>query len=330
MKIIKYICNCTSRGLEYISLMLLKGIYFYLYLIVVFFRKIFKKSKLIDNMYEFVQLKPRSAESSLLVVFMFIVLFSIFDLLFFNTNEVVKFDGNPITIEDLKVKDEVIEEDDHQERQENIAPEVEESKNYDKSLFKYYGNMQTNQIDFSTLKNTNNDTVGWLIVDGTNINYPIVQTVDNDFYLSNNFNKVNDKTGWPFIDYRNNLGMTDDNTIFYGHNLLNNTSFGSISKIFGKSWFNKSSHKIIYLTNSALYTYEIFSAYYIRPENYYLQTNISDEYYLEFINTIKERSIIEFNVEVGINDKIITLSTCTDDNTGRKVIHAKLISEESY
>jgi sortase B len=84
------------------------------------------------------------------------------------------------------------------------------------------------------------------------------------------------------------------------------------------------------LTNSALYTYEIFSAYYIRPENYYLQTNISDEYYLEFINTIKERSIIEFNVEVGINDKIITLSTCTDDNTGRKVIHAKLISEESY
>ena len=100
MKIIKYICNCTDRGFEYISLMLLKGIYFYLYLIVAFFKKLFKNSKIVDNMYEFVQLKPRSAESSLLVVFVFVVLFAIFDLLFLNTNEVVKFDGKPITIED--------------------------------------------------------------------------------------------------------------------------------------------------------------------------------------------------------------------------------------
>ena len=59
-------------------------------------------------------------------------------------------------------------------------------------------------------------------------------------------------------------------------------------------------------------------------------SNIGDEYYLEFINTIKSRSVISFDMEVGINDKIVTLSTCTNDNTGRKVVHAKLISQESY
>ena len=130
------------------------------------------------------------------------------------------------------------------------------------------------------------------------------------------------------MDYRNNIGMSDDNTIFYGHNLLNNTSFGSISKIFTNNWIRNSSGKIIYLTDNTLYTYQIFSAYYINPESYYLQTNLDNK--IEFLNTLKTRSIVKFNVDVSVNDKIVTLSTCTNDNTGRKVIHAKLISQENY
>lgn len=319
---IKFIVKCTVKGFEYLSFMLVKGIYFYLYLIVCLFKKIFNKSKIVDNMYNFIQQKPRSAESSLLVVFAFVVGLSICDLLFFNVNDIVVLDKE-INIEELKVKD-----DNYEEKYDVVAPEVEESKNYDKSLFKHYGNMQLNQIDFNSLKNTNSDVVGWIIVDGTNINYPVVKTQDNDYYLNHNFNHNDDSTGWPFMDYRNNIGMSDDNTIFYGHNLLNNTSFGSISKIFTNNWIRNSSGKIIYLTDSTLYTYQIFSAYYINPESYYLQTNLDNK--VEFLNTLKTRSIVKFNVDVSVNDKIVTLSTCTNDNTGRKVIHAKLISQENY
>ena len=319
---IKFIVKCTVKGFEYLSFMLVKGIYFYLYLIVCLFKKIFNKSKIVDNMYNFIQQKPRSAESSLLVVFAFVVGLSICDLLFFNVNDIVVLDKE-INIEELKVKD-----DNYEEKYDVVAPEVEESKNYDKSLFKHYGNMQLNQIDFNSLKNTNSDVVGWIIVDGTNINYPVVKTQDNDYYLNHNFNHNDDSTGWPFMDYRNNIGMSDDNTIFYGHNLLNNTSFGSISKIFTNNWIRNSSGKIIYLTHNTLYTYQIFSAYYINPENYYLQTNLDNK--VEFLNTLKTRSIVKFNVDVSVNDKIVTLSTCTNDNTGRKVIHAKLISQENY
>ena len=319
---IKFIVKCTVKGFEYLSFMLVKGIYFYLYLIVCLFKKIFNKSKIVDNMYNFIQQKPRSAESSLLVVFAFVVGLSICDLLFFNVNDIVVLDKE-INIEELKVKD-----DNYEEKYDVVAPEVAESKNYDKSLFKHYGNMQLNQIDFNSLKNTNSDVVGWIIVDGTNINYPVVKTQDNDYYLNHNFNHNDDSTGWPFMDYRNNIGMSDDNTIFYGHNLLNNTSFGSISKIFTNNWIRNSSGKIIYLTHNTLYTYQIFSAYYINPESYYLQTNLDNK--VEFLNTLKTRSIVKFNVDVSVNDKIVTLSTCTNDNTGRKVIHAKLISQENY
>ena len=319
---IKFIVKCTVKGFEYLSFMLVKGIYFYLYLIVCLFKKIFNKSKIVDNMYNFIQQKPRSAESSLLVVFAFVVGLSICDLLFFNVNDIVVLDKE-INIEELKVKD-----DNYEEKYDVVAPEVEESKNYDKSLFKHYGNMQLNQIDFNSLKNTNSDVVGWIIVDGTNINYPVVKTQDNDYYLNHNFNHNDDSTGWPFMDYRNNIGMSDDNTIFYGHNLLNNTSFGSISKIFTNNWIRNSSGKIIYLTDNTLYTYQIFSAYYINPESYYLQTNLDNK--VEFLNTLKTRSIVKFNVDVSVNDKIVTLSTCTNDNTGRKVIHAKLVSQESF
>ena len=319
---IKFIVKCTVKGFEYLSFMLVKGIYFYLYLIVCLFKKIFNKSKIVDNMYNFIQQKPRSAESSLLVVFAFVVGLSICDLLFFNVNDIVVLDKE-INIEELKVKD-----DNYEEKYDVVAPEVEESKNYDKSLFKHYGNMQLNQIDFNSLKNTNSDVVGWIIVDGTNINYPVVKTQDNDYYLNHNFNHNDDSTGWPFMDYRNNIGMSDDNTIFYGHNLLNNTSFGSISKIFTNNWIRNSSGKIIYLTHNTLYTYQIFSAYYINPESYYLQTNLDNK--VESLNTLKTRSIVKFNVDVSVNDKIVTLSTCTNDNTGRKVIHAKLISQENY
>ena len=73
---------------------------------------------------------------------------------------------------------------------------------------------------YKKLMEINDETVGWLKVNGTNIDYPLVQTTDNAYYLNNNYYKEADFNGWVFMDYRNNIKELDKNTIIYGHLLL--------------------------------------------------------------------------------------------------------------
>jgi sortase B len=194
------------------------------------------------------------------------------------------------------------------------------------NLYKKYGSYNVSNIDINELKKINSDTIGWLVVDGTNINYPVLKTNDNSFYLTHDFNKNYSIGGWIFMDYRNSSIMDNKNTVIYGHNLINKTAFGSLSSLFTDKWFDNSNHKIIVYTLDGNYTFEIFSVYYKEPESYYLNTNFSsDNDYLFFLKSLKSRSIYDFNVELNSEDKIITLSTCTDNNKGRKVVHAKLI-----
>ena len=128
------------------------------------------------------------------------------------------------------------------------------------------------------------------------------------------------------MDFRNSKEMSDSNTIFYGHNLLNKTGFGSLSNVFTDKWFKSSNHRIIVVTENKRYVYEVFSCYSIEPEIYYLSNNFNNNSeYKKFLDTLVDRSNYKFNVNLDANDKIITLSTCTDDNKGRKVVHAKLI-----
>lgn len=131
------------------------------------------------------------------------------------------------------------------------------------------------------------------------------------------------------MDYRNSKMMLDNNTIFYGHNLLNGTNFGSIVRIFKKDWFNNSNHLITLLTDTKKYTYEIFSCYETGDSVDYLENIFySSEEYSEFLNRIKGRSKYDFKVDLTSKDYIITLSTCKNDNTGRKVVHARLVKSE--
>lgn len=195
------------------------------------------------------------------------------------------------------------------------------------SDFIIYGDCD-DSYDFSELKSKNSDTVAWLNVDSTYINYPVVQTSDNQYYLKHSFIKEKKQSGWPFMDYRNHKDMSDKNTIFYGHNLLNKNSFGSLSFLFEDSWKKSSNRKIVVLTENKQYIYEIFSIYYSDSITNYLQINFSDDNsYLTFLNNIKEKSLVDLEVQFTVSDRIITLSTCTEDNQGRKVVYAKLIYE---
>lgn len=190
----------------------------------------------------------------------------------------------------------------------------------------YYIKFPLIDVDITELKEKNSDTVGWINVNNTNINYPFVQTKDNSYYLNHSFDKKYNEAGWVFLDYRNNNDLNNKNTILYAHSRLDKTMFGSLSKVLKSSWYNNKDNHIIRLSTDTENTlWQIFSVYKIPEESYYITTNFNNnEEYNKFLNTIKQRSIHNFNTNLDTNDKILTLSTCYSD-TERTVVHAKLI-----
>ncbi len=192
----------------------------------------------------------------------------------------------------------------------------------------YYITFPLIKVDFTELIKKNEDTVGWINVNNTNINYPVVQSTDNNYYLTHSYDKKENEAGWVFLDYRNNKDFTSKNNIIYAHSRLDKTMFGSLSKVLKQSWYkDKSNHIIRLSTPTEDSLWQIFSVYVIKEETYYITTSwSSDTEYLDFLNTIKERSKYNFNTELNINDKILTLSTCYSD-TERTVVHAKLIKK---
>lgn len=193
-----------------------------------------------------------------------------------------------------------------------------------------YINVPYIDVNFNSLLQKNNDTVAWLKVEGTNVNYPVVQTTDNSYYLSHDYNKNPNAGGWVFGDYRSNFSNFKRNTIIYGHNLNNKTMFGSIpDSVLSNSWQkNENNHIIKMSTPTSNTVWKIFSVYTVEPETYYLKTAFSTESFQEFINTIKNRSVYNFNTDITTDDKILTLSTCDNTGTKRVVVHAKLVKIE--
>ena len=183
-------------------------------------------------------------------------------------------------------------------------------------------------VDFTELMKKNTDTVGWIKVNGTNINYPIVQTKDNDYYLTHAFDRSKNSAGWVFADFRNNWSNFDENTIIYGHGRLDNTVFGSLRNITKESWLQKKENHLVRLSTPTENTlWQVFSVYTIKAESYYLTTTFytDKETHQQFLDTLKKRSIYDFSATLNTEDKIITLSTCQDNDDHRVVLHAKLI-----
>ena len=183
------------------------------------------------------------------------------------------------------------------------------------------------KIDFKSLKEQNSETIAYIKVNGTNIDYVVVKGNDNSYYLKHNFNKEYNIAGWIYADYHNKFDESDKNIVIFGHNTKDGSLFGTLKNVLDKSWQeNKDNLKITLITEKREYKYQVFSTYSITPEDYYINTifNNNDEY-VKFINKIKSRSNYDYNVEVDSNDKVLTLSSCIGDGKKRVVLHAKLI-----
>ena len=180
---------------------------------------------------------------------------------------------------------------------------------------------------YSELTKINPDYRFWLKVDNTNIDYPVVQAEDNDYYLNHDFNKEYLASGSIFMDYRNNF-EDDKSTIIYGHHMRNKTMFGELVNYKDKNFFN-GNNLINIEYKGKTYTYQVFSVYVADLTKDYLKVDFeNDDDYQSYINYITNRSMHKSDLQVNKEDKIITLYTCSYEfKDARTIVHAKLISK---
>lgn len=237
-----------------------------------------------------------------------------------------KMDSNKTNEEITNIQEDIdVDEVEDTENTEIIEPVEEPPK---ENPYWDYINMNMINVNFSDLKKTNPDVVGWLKVNGTNINYPFVQANDNKYYLTHSFNKSYNAAGWVFLDYRNN-NTNNKNTIIYAHGRTDKTMFGTLRKVLNNGWLNNTDNFVIKIsTETENSLWQIFSIYHIPTTSDYLKTDFDDDTeYQNFLDMIKNRSSYNFNTSVNSNDNILTLSTCYS-NSDKMVVHAKLIKKE--
>ncbi len=185
---------------------------------------------------------------------------------------------------------------------------------------------------FDALLSINKNTVGWITVNNTRVNYPVVQAKDNDYYLKHDFYNKYTSLGWVFMDFRNNPKDLDTNTIIYGHKMKSGMMFGTLVDTLKKQWYtNKDNYIITFDTPSKQMKWKIVSIYRTNYTSDYLETNFkNEEDFTKWISKMIGRSVYNFGVNVKYGDKILTLSTCygPSSTNQRMAIHAVLIEEE--
>ena len=255
----------------------------------------------------------------LMIVFGVLLIISIIKIIGFNKDNDNTSKHIEIVQDEAKIEE--VEDDDNTEIIEQPVKVPKANPYWD------YIKMNMINVDFTELKKINNDVKGWIQVNGTNINYPFVQTSDNKYYLNHSFNKSLNYAGWVFLDYRNNL-TNNKNTIIYAHGRIDKTMFGSLRNILSSGWLNNSNNYVVKLSTEKENTlWQVFSVYHIPTTSDYIQTVFSsDDEFLQLITKLKDRSMFNFNTDVNSNDNILTLSTCYSD-TEKVVLHAKLIKK---
>ena len=183
------------------------------------------------------------------------------------------------------------------------------------------------KIDFKKLKEQNPDTVAYIKVNNTNIDYIVVKGNDNDYYLHHSFRQKPNTAGWVFASYQNKIDGTDKNIVIFGHNMADGSMFGTLKRVLTKKWYNnKDNQSIKLVAEQGTFTYKVFSIYQVMPEDYYIQTDFNnDKQYANFLKTIKARSINDFGISITKDDSILTLSTCSSTGKERVVLHAKKV-----
>ena len=187
------------------------------------------------------------------------------------------------------------------------------------------------EVDFDKLKSVNEDVVGWIYVDALpDISYPIVKGKDNQTYLHQTYEKNYNFAGTIFVDYENSGDFSDCNTLVYGHNMKNGSMFGHLKKFREDDKLYKQDKYFWILTPERNYRYEIITAYTtgVNCDTYTLFKGPGEEFE-KYLETIKGYSEIQTDdTDLTIKDRIVTLSTCTGNESTRFVVQGKRVDAE--
>ena len=170
-------------------------------------------------------------------------------------------------------------------------------------------------INFEELWETNPDVYAWIVIPGTDINYPILQhPTDDAYYLNHNLDGSSGRPACIYTESLNSKDFTDNNTVIYGHNMRNGTMFAQLHKFEDKDFFDEHREVIIYLPDKVLH-YRIFAAHTYDDRHLLYSFDFSDKAvygdYLESIFDIQDKNAnIDTEMTVTEDDKIITLATC--------------------
>ncbi len=227
-----------------------------------------------------------------------------------------------------ELKGQIIDTDDMDENQYNEAW---------KELYAKFPNMNFPtgmKADYAYHYASNQDFVGWLKIANTSLDIQVVQSDDNDYYLRRDFYKNTNRYGCPFMDYKNNPKDLNDNTIVYGHHMSDGSLFSNLDVYKNLEGYKKSPI-IQFSTLYQDYQFKVFAVFLSTSSpstdngfNYMITDFATDEKFTSFINEVRTRSIINTDVTVNPDDKIITLVTCAKDfDDARLVVMGRLVRD---
>jgi sortase B len=183
------------------------------------------------------------------------------------------------------------------------------------------------KINWDALRTINPDIVGWIMIPGTVINYPIVQAGDNDFYLNHLADKTPSDTGAVFLDYENDPAIADWNNIIYGHNLLDGSMFASL-KSYGERAFFDEHRTILLATPEKSYRLEVGAALVCDADDKIRRFGFNNrEDYDAYIRMLLEYAVLNEFAEGEIPENMYCFATCTDTNYSKRTMILASVAE---
>lgn len=167
------------------------------------------------------------------------------------------------------------------------------------------------KLDLGALQEVNSDVIGWIAIPDTKVYYPVMQTVDNAYYLSHTWKKEQSSVGAVFLECKNPADFSGFHSILYGHQMRDGSMFGGLRNYADEAYLR--AHPAIYLAvEEGVWKYDIFAVYEVGVEEIVYQQNLEEKgQQQELIDFATEHSVVNTGITPSINDRILTLSTCT-------------------
>lgn len=182
-------------------------------------------------------------------------------------------------------------------------------------------------VDLAKLKTDYPETVGWLQIDSLDLGYPVMQAADNDTYLHVDAQGNPSIDGAIFLDYRVKSVDDDWQSIVYGHNMIDGSMFGNLSRFADPAWFSENDTTFTYFSLDGAYVYQVFAVQVVDPTDDIYQLGFQDrKVFAGVVDNLAQGTMVDTGVKASGKDVIMTLSTCS--NANRLAVSAKRI--ESY